>query len=121
MTEGADPRLLARLHLVADIHRGCGIISDQNDCKSDLFSVFLFKGLRADLEFRTDIGRNGLAVDEFHALITPANTPLTNPAEFSVEYLRASPAASLTETTGGTSSTYLISASASKRMALSAV
>ena len=120
MAEGTDARLLARLDLVADIHLRSRVVSDEYDRKPDLFAVFFFKCLRASFELRTDLGRNGLSIDELHWLMTPPSTPLTKLAEFSVEYLRASPAASLTETTGGTSSTYLISASASKRIALSA-
>ena len=121
VAEGTDARFLARLDLVADIYLRSGIASDEHDRKPDLFAVFFFKCLRADFELRANLGSDGLSVDELHWLITPPSTPLTKLAEFSVEYLRASPAASFTETTGGTSSIYLISASAKRRIARSAV
>ena len=121
VAEGTDARLLARPDLVADIHLRSGVVPDEYNGKPDLLAVFFFKCLRAEFEFCTDLCRNGFSVDELHWLMIPPSTPLTKLAEFSVEYLRASPAASLTETTAGTSSTYLISASASKRIALSAM
>ena len=121
MAEGTDARLLARLDLIADVHLRSRVVPDKYDRKPDLFAVCFFKCLRAEFELRADLGRDGLPVDELHWLMIPPSTPLTKLAEFSVEYLRASPAASLTETTGGTSSTYLISASAKRRIALSAV
>src|SRR5699024_11594043 len=65
-------------------------------------------------DWSSGVCSSDLSFDERHLLMIPPRPPFTKSADFSVEYLRASAAASETDTTGGTSSKYLISASASR-------
>ena len=120
MRKGADPRFFTSPDLVADIDLRGGILADQHDRKSHLLTVFFFKCRRFAAQLRADLGGGLFSVDDRHLLMIPPNTPLTKSADFSVEYLRAIAVASETETTGGISSIYLISARAMSIAALSA-